>query len=73
METFVLTAEKETLEDARKAAEAENRTLEEVVRELLAKYAAGAKRVRKHDALMEKLQYVNAGRKFTREEMNERR
>jgi len=73
METFVLTAEKETLEDARKAAETENRTLEEVVRELLAKYAAGVERGRRFDAVMEQMKYVNAGRKFTREEMNERR
>lgn len=73
METFVLTAEKETLEDARRAAQTENRTLEEVMRELLEKYAAGIERGRRFDAVMEQMKYVNAGRKFTREEMNERR
>ncbi len=73
METIVLTAEKEVIEDARRAAEAENRTLDDVVRELLAKYAAGAERARRFDAVMRQMEYVNAGRKFTREEMNERR
>jgi hypothetical protein len=55
METLVLTAEQETIEGARRAAAAENWTLEEVVRELLARYAAGAERGRRFDAVVEKM------------------
>ena len=73
METFTLTVDKSLLEDARKVAEASQTTLDAALREWLVEYTAGLERVRKYDALMDRLKHVNAGRKFTREEMNERR
>lgn len=72
METITLTVDKSLLEDAKKVAEATHTTLDAALREWLIEYTAGLERVRKHDALMARLQHVNAGRKFTREEMNER-
>ena len=73
MERFTLTVDKSLLEDAKKVAEASQTTLDAALLEWLVEYTAGLERVRKYDALMERLKHVNAGRKFTREEMNERR
>jgi hypothetical protein len=73
METITVTADRATIEDARRAAEAENRTLDEVVGELLAKYAAGAERVRRFDAVLDQMKGIKTGGPFSREEMNERR
>jgi predicted transcriptional regulator len=72
METITLTVDKSLLEEAQKVAEEQQVTREAVLNEWLHR-SLGAERVRKYDQLMERLKYVNAGRKFTREEMNERR
>jgi hypothetical protein len=65
-------AEDAAIERGRDRARSENRTLNEAFREWLDWY--GAKRVKREEikALFERLRYANAGRKFTRDEMNER-
>ena len=69
--TFI--ADGADIELARESADRQNTTLDEFFREWLQEVAAGQERARRHRALMEGLRYVNAGRKFTRDEMNERR
>jgi hypothetical protein len=53
-------------------AGSKNPTRHEILRDWL-KGIAGRVRARKYRALMQKLRYADAGRKFTRGEMNERR
>ena len=67
-----LSANEAAIERAREVARDENRTLNDAFREWLEWY--GSRRVTREqvEALYERLKYVNAGRKFTREEMNER-
>jgi len=68
--TFSL--DEKDVEDGRKQAAEENTTLNNLVREWLKQYVARQRAAAEYRALMERLSYVNAGRKFTREEMNER-
>jgi hypothetical protein len=72
MKNITLSAEDKKIELAREVAREENRTLNDAFREWLDWY--GSRRVTRQqiEALYERLKYVNAGRKFSREEMNER-
>jgi hypothetical protein len=72
MRNITLSADDKKIELAREVAREENRTLNDAFREWLDWY--GSRRVTRQqiEALYERLKYVNAGRKFTREEMNER-
>jgi hypothetical protein len=65
-------ADKSGIELAREEAQSQNTTLHELFRDWL-KGIAGRVRARKYRALMDDLRYADAGRKFTRDEMNERR
>jgi len=69
---ITLTADPTSIERGREVARDENRTLNDAFREWLDWY--GSRRVTREqiEALYDRLKYVNAGRKFTREEMNER-
>jgi hypothetical protein len=69
---ITFSADDNQIELARRVAQDENKTLNEAFREWLEWY--GSRRVTREqvEALYEKLKYVNAGRKFTRDEMNER-
>jgi hypothetical protein len=60
------------LERGREVAREDNRTLNEAFREWLRWYGARRMRREEIEALFDRLKYVNPGRKFTREEMNER-
>jgi len=62
--TFI--ADKADIELARESACRRNTTLDELFREWLREVAAGQERAREYRALMERLRYVDAGRKFTR-------
>ncbi len=73
MKRITLSADRADIELAREAASHRNTTLDELFRAWLREVAAGQERARECRALMERLRYVDAGRKFTREEMNERR
>lgn len=58
---------------ARKRAEAEGKTLNELFREWLTRYTAQPGAEEDYAALMRDMKHIKAERTFTREEMNERR
>jgi hypothetical protein len=72
MRNITLSADEDLIERARLIAQAQRTTLNAVFREWLEQFASSAGDVRSFDALMQRLQQVNAGGRFTREEMNER-
>ena len=67
-------AEDSAIERAREVARSRHTTLNEAFREWLRGYGDGASpsKAEEFRALMKRLRYADAGRKFTREEMNER-
>lgn len=70
---ITLTADETLIHQARRRAISENTSLNELFREWLTRYVAQVSAADRYVALMEQLQDVNAGRSFSREEMNERR
>ena len=72
LRNITFSAEKRLVEAARRKAARERRSLNEVFREWLARYAQQDDPAENFDRLMERLGYVRSGRKFTRVEMNER-
>jgi hypothetical protein len=70
---ITFTADKSDVELAREEARNQNTTLNELFRDWLKGIACRKIRVQNYRALMNELRHVDAGRKFTREEMNERR
>jgi hypothetical protein len=73
MRNITFSAEDQLIDKAREIATREERTLNEVFREWLASYVGREDAVDQYRELMGRLSYVRGGRKFTREEMNERR
>ena len=73
MREITFNADTADIELARESARRQDTTLDKLFREWLREVAAGQARAREYWALMERLRYVDAGRKFTRDEMNERR
>lgn len=74
MKNITLSADNELIEAARERARSEHTTLNEEFRRWLAEYARRSDRADQGMAVIERLQsYVRSGgRRFTREEMNER-
>ncbi len=75
MKNITLSAEEDLIEAARQEARSQQTTLNQLFREWLASIVARKARSREAQAsvLLKRLAAgVNAGRKFTREEMNER-
>jgi hypothetical protein len=72
-QNITFSAEKSDIELAREEARSQYTTLHELFRDWLKGIAARKNRVQKYRDLMQELRQVDAGRKFTREEMNERR
>ena len=74
MKNITLSAEEALIEAARVQARAENTTLNEQFRLWLAEYASRRRNADKAMAVISEMQkYVDTGgRKFTRDEMNER-
>ena len=73
MRNITLSADEHLIERARQTAQAQHKTLNAVFREWLEQYTAQNGDVEEYDRLMRRLRgNVVAGRKFTREEMNER-
>jgi hypothetical protein len=73
MKNITLSVEEAIIAQARKRAAAENTTINELFRTWLERYVAQPSAAEQYLELMESLSHVNAGRKYTREEMNERR
>ncbi len=73
MKNITLSAEDSLIDQARQTARAQHKTLNQAFREWLEQYARSeSDRVGEYEALMKRLSYAKAGRKFTRQEMNER-
>ncbi len=74
MMNITLSADERLIEAARERARSEFTTLNEEFRKWLASYARRDQRVQKFDEVVKDLQgkIRTGGRKFTREEMNER-
>ena len=70
---ITLSADPADIEEAREEARSQNKTLNDLFREWLKTIAGRKARAREFRALMDSLRHVDAGRKFTRDEMNERR
>lgn len=70
---ITFSADEADIEQAREEAQSRNTTLNELFRDWLKEIGCRRARAEEYRALMDKLSYVNAGRKFTRDEMNERR
>ncbi len=69
---ITLSADETLIEKARKQAKNECKSLNVVFREWLFRYANRGKNGKKYESIMNGLKHVNPGRRFTREEMNER-
>jgi len=73
IKNITLSSDEALIEQARRRAAAENTTLNELFREWLQRYVSQAAAASQYQVLMSRLEHVQAGRKFSREEMNERR
>jgi hypothetical protein len=71
MKNITLSADGDLIEKARAVAKSENRTLNAAFREWLVSYTR-QEAVRARQELMKRLQHIDAGGPYTREEMNER-
>jgi hypothetical protein len=74
MRNITLSADEDLIERARAVARSQQRTLNDAFREWLSQFAShdGEVAAARYRELMEKLKYVNAGRHFTRDELNQR-
>ncbi len=72
-QNITFNADKSDIELAREEAQSQNTTLHELFRDWLKGIAGRKRRAEEFRALMKELRHVDAGRKFTRDEMNERR
>lgn len=72
VKNVTLSAEESLIERARFIARSQHKTLNAVFREWLEEYTSREGSAQEFDALMNRLAYVNAGRRFSRDEMNER-
>lgn len=72
MKNVTLSADESLIEQARLIARSQHKTLNAVFREWLLQFTAQAGRGQEFDSLMKRLKHVKAGRRFSRDEMNER-
>ena len=72
LKNITLNADGDLIQKARQKAVKEKRTLNALFRNWLDQYVGKDKQKLDFDVLMDRLKHVRAGRKFTREEMNER-
>jgi hypothetical protein len=71
LKNITLSADEALIEQARKLASDEDRTLNELFREWLARYVSQPEAAAQYELLIKQLDHVEAGRGFTREELNE--
>jgi hypothetical protein len=72
MKNITLSADERLIEEARLLAKSQHRTLNAAFREWLEQFTARSGGTQQFDALMKRLKHVQAGRRFSRDEMNER-
>jgi hypothetical protein len=72
VKNITLSAEDHVIEKARLIARSRHSTLNAEFRRWLLQYTAETTTARQYDDLMRRLKHVRAGRKYSRDEMNER-
>jgi hypothetical protein len=72
MKRITFRAEESLIRDARLVAESQQTTLSVAFREWLGRYVSQAVDSRDFDKNMQRLRHVKSGRRFTRDQMNER-
>ena len=72
MKNITLSADEDLIEKARTIARAQRRTLNAAFREWLAQFTAGEGDAHSYSALMKTLRNVDAGGRYTRDQLNER-
>ncbi len=72
MKNVTLSADENLIEQGRLVARSQHKTLNAAFREWLMQYTAQAGAGPEFQALMKRLRHVRAGRRFSRDEMNER-
>lgn len=72
MKNITLSAEEGLIEQARLLAKSRHKTLNAVFREWLVQFTAQGGSAQEFDALMKRLKHVEAGGRFSRDELNER-
>ena len=71
MKKITFSANEEIIEKAKLAARVQGKTLNTAFREWLAEFTGFSRSAKEAEALMMRLRHVKAGRRFTRDEMNE--
>ncbi len=72
MKNITLSADEDLIEQARLTARGQRKTLNAAFREWLEQFTAANGTAKEVDALMKRLRHVRAGRRFSRDELNER-
>jgi hypothetical protein len=72
MKNITLSADEELIEQARLVARTQRKTLNAAFREWLLQFTAQTGNGQELDAVMRRFRHINAGRRFSRDEMNER-
>jgi hypothetical protein len=72
MKNLTLSAEERLIEQARLVARSRHTTLNAAFRQWLRQYAGADSAEQRYRAVMEELKQADAGRRFSRDEMNER-
>jgi hypothetical protein len=72
LKNITMSAEGSLIEKARKRAKQQNSTLNAEFRKWLKKYSSDNSNADNYSLIMEHLDYVQAGRRFSRDELNER-
>ncbi len=72
LKNVTLSAEEEIIHQAREKARREHTTLNEQFRRWLERYVKTDRLAPRYAEMMEQLAYADPGRRFTREELNER-
>ncbi|MBD3290522.1 hypothetical protein GF337_17085 [candidate division KSB1 bacterium] len=72
LKNITLSADENLIKKAREKAREEHTTLNDNFRRWLKRYVTSGSNKSNYDDLMNDLNYVNPGRKFSRDELNER-
>jgi hypothetical protein len=72
MKNITLSVDEQLIKQARLLAKSQHKTLNAMFREWLEQFTARSGGTQEFDALMKRLKHVQAGRRFSRDEMNER-
>ena len=72
VKNITLSADEHLIELARNKAREQHTTLNEAFREWLGQFTAQEDRAKRYKDLMQRLRYVQPGRHFSRDELNER-